>query len=224
MGQIEIFRIGGIPIYVDFFFVLLAILWSQPYWSSGSTQMYSAGFVLVMGLFASILLHELGHAWAARLFRVPTRAIELTGIGGICHFDRSLPASVLARTVVGLAGPAANLILWQALQMLAMQSGAAGARLPMIVMATLSSANFLLLIFNLLPAFPLDGGKVLEAWLARILGAAWSVRVVAILGFGVAAWLAALALPSNLWMLLLAGMLVMFNYQALRSVGGWRRR
>ena len=224
MGQIEIFRIGRIPIHLDFMFILLAALWSRPYWSGGDPQMYSAGFVLVIGLFVSILLHELGHAWSARLWGVGTRGIELNGIGGICHFERSLPRSVLARTVVGLAGPAANLVLWQAFQAVALYSGAVGKGLPLMVMMTLASANFLLLVYNLLPSFPLDGGRVLEAWLAPLVGPAWSVRVVSVIGLVVAAWLISIALPNDFWLMLLAGILALYNYQALQSVGGFRWR
>ena len=113
MGRMEIFRVGGIPIVLDFLFVLLAGLWSWPYWSGGSATAMSAGFVLMLGLFVSILLHELGHAWAGRFYGVGTREIELNGLGGLCFFERSLPTGVLPRTVIGLAGPFANLVLWQ---------------------------------------------------------------------------------------------------------------
>ena len=222
MGQIEIFRIGRIPIHLDFMFIVLAALWSRPYWQGGDAQMYSAGFVLVIGLFVSILLHELGHAWTAKIWGVETRMIELNGIGGLCHFERSLPRNVLARTVVGLAGPFANLLLWQAFGFAA---EAAGRGLPLMVMSTLASANFLLLVFNLLPSFPLDGGRVLDAWLTPVLGGAWSTRVVAGLGFAVAAWLVSMAIPSgDLWMVLLAAFLALYNWRALQTVGGfgWR--
>ena len=224
MGQIELFRIGRIPVHLDFMFILLAGLWSRPYWGSGDTQMYSAGFVLIVGLFVSILLHELGHAWSARIWGIGTQFIELNGIGGICHFERSLPQSVLARTVVGLAGPFANLVLWQVFQVLSLQAAGSGLGLPFMVMSTLAGANLMLLIFNLLPAFPLDGGKVLEAWLAPLLGAAWSVRIVAALGLAVSAWLVWMALPNDFWILLMAAMLALFNYQALQSAGGFGRR
>jgi Zn-dependent protease len=224
VGQIEIFRVGRIPVYLDFMFVLLAALWSRPYWSSGEVQLYSAGFVLVIGIFLSILLHELGHAWAGRMFGIGTRAIELNGLGGLCTFERSLPASPFARTVIGLAGPAVNLGLWLIFQALAQLSSQAGQGLPLLVMSTLAYVNFLLLVFNLLPAFPLDGGKVLEAWLAPILGGAWAVRVVSLTGFCVAAWLAWIALPGlNLWILLIAAVLAFQNFQTLQSVGGFRR-
>ena len=225
MGQIEIFRIGRIPVHLDFFFILLAVMWTWSYWSSGNTQMYSAGFVLVIGLFASILLHELGHAWAGRLFGVGTSAIELNGLGGLCYFDRSLPARVLPRSVICLAGPFANLVLWQVFEIVGYWSiGAVGPGLHIEVMLTLAWANFLLLIFNLLPAFPLDGGKVLEAWLAPIAGPAWSVRIVAVLGLCIAAFVASRAFPGSVFMMLMAILLAIHNWQMLQSAGGFGRR
>ncbi len=224
MGQIEIFRVGRIPVFMDFFFVILAVLWSRPYWSGGDTQAMSAGFVLVIGLFLSILLHELGHAWAGSYFGVGTSSIELNGLGGLCHFDRSLPASVVARTVIGLAGPFANLVLWLAFDAAGRMSAQSASMLPAEVLLTLAWANKLLLIFNLLPAFPLDGGRVLEAWLAPLLGPAWSVRIVAVLGLAIAILLVTWAFPSGIFLMLLAVLLVIQNWQMLQSVGGFGRR
>ena len=225
MGQIEIFRIARIPVRLDFMFILLAGMWTWSYWSSGNTQMYSAGFVLALGLFGSILLHELGHAWAGRMFGVGTRAIELNGLGGLCYFDRSLPARVWPRTVIGLAGPFANLVLWQAFEALGRWSVVSvGPGLHVEVMLTLAWVNLMLLIFNLLPAFPLDGGKVLEAWLAPLAGPAWSVRIVAVLGLGIAAWVAWRAFPGSVFMMLMAILLAIYNWQMLQGVGGIGRR
>jgi Zn-dependent protease len=223
-GQIELFKVGGIPVTMDFTFILLAFLFTQSFWTGGNSQMMSAGFILVIGLFLSILLHELGHAFAGRWFGVETRVIELNGFGGVCYFDRSLPGNILAPTVVYLAGPLANLILWQGCDALLASGALAGQPLPNIVVRVLGSANFLLLVFNLLPAFPLDGGRVLEAWLARLLGPklgpAWSVRIVAGLGLIVVAWLVYTALPSNIFRLLIAFSLFLINYQAWQSVSG----
>jgi Zn-dependent protease len=219
-GQIELFRIGGIPITMDFTFILLAFLWTQRYWSSGNPQMMSAGFILVVGLFLSILLHELGHAWTGRWFGVDTRVIELNGMGGLCHFDKSLPGNLLAPTVVYLAGPFANLVLWQGCKALALSGALAANPLPVSILLTLASANFLLLVFNLLPAFPLDGGRVLETWIARAIGPVWSVRIVSGLGLLVVAWLVYMALPTNFFMLLMAFSLFLINYQAWQSVSG----
>src|SRR5712691_8724938 len=111
-GRMEIGRIAGIDIFLDMMFVLVLLVFTYPYFTSGNTQMMSAGFIIVVGLLLSILLHELGHAFAGRLFDARVSHIDLTGLGGITHFERSLPASVLARSVIYLAGPAVNLALW----------------------------------------------------------------------------------------------------------------
>lgn len=224
MGRVEILRISGIPIYLDFLFLLLAGLFSWPYWSGGSSAGMSAGFVVVIGLFLSILLHELGHAWAGRWFGVGTRAIEVNGLGGLCYFERSLPAGVLPRTVISLAGPFANLVLWQAFDIAGDASFGAGGGLLGMVLNQLAYANLLLLIFNLLPAFPLDGGKVLEAWLTPFFGGIWALRVVAVLGMAVAAWLAWRSFPGSMFMLFLAVLIAMQNWQILQSAGGFGRR
>ncbi len=223
MGQIEIFRVGQIPIYLDAFFVLLAILLTWDYWSSGDTQLYAAGFVLAVGLFASILLHELGHAWCGRWFGVEASAIELTGFGGLCHFERSLPAAVWPRAAIGLAGPAANLVLWLVFEVLGRLAASHASITLIMVLLTLAEINRLLLIYNLLPAFPLDGGRVLEALLTRLVGGIWAIRIVAICGLGVAGYLAWIALPSTrLWLMLIAAVLALYNYQTLKAVGGVR--
>ncbi len=224
MGQIEIFRVGRIPVHIDFLFVIIAMIWSWPYWRAGDVHMMSAGFVLVVGIFLSILLHELGHAWAGRWFGVGTTAIELNGLGGLCYFDRSLPKSVFARSVIYLAGPFANLALWQLFGIAAAASGSAGGGLPYHVMSTLAFANLLLLIFNLLPAFPLDGGRVLEAWLSPFVGGIWSMRVVATLGLIVTAGIAYLAIPNQIFMMMMALLLAMHNWQVLQSTGGFGKK
>src|SRR4029078_7332780 len=113
--RFEIGRIAGIPIYLDMMFVLVLLIFCYPYFTAGSTQAMSAGFVIVVGLLLSILLHELGHAFAGRLFNAHVSHIYLAGPGGIAHFERSLPRSSLARSVIYLAGPAVNLGLWQGL-------------------------------------------------------------------------------------------------------------
>jgi Zn-dependent protease len=104
-ARMEIGRIAGITIYLDMMFVLVLLFFTYPYFTAGNTQMMSAGLVIIVGLLLSILLHELGHAFAGRLFSAHVSHIELTGLGGIAHFERSLPRSALARSVIYLAGP-----------------------------------------------------------------------------------------------------------------------
>ncbi len=223
-SRFEIGRIGGIPIYLDMMFVLVLIVFSYPYFTSGNSQMMSAGFVIIIGLLLSILLHELGHAFVGRLFKAHVSHIELTGLGGIAHFERSLPSSAFARSMISLAGPAVNLGLWQGLDMLADSAVGSGNVMVALPLAVLSSANFFLMIFNLLPAYPLDGGHTLDAWLGAIFGPVWATRIVASLGLVVAVLVALFAVPRMAIFLLLVALFIgMANLEALRSVGGWRR-
>jgi Zn-dependent protease len=222
--RLELGRIAGITIHLDMMFVLVLLLFTYPYFTGGDTQMMSAGFIIIVGLLLSILLHELGHAFAGRLFNARVSHIELTGLGGIAHFERSLPASVFARSVIYLAGPAVNLLLWLGLG--ALTGEAAGIGRPMLALpiAVLASVNFVLMCFNLLPAYPLDGGRTLDAWLGRLLGPVWSVRIVAGLGLVVSILLALYALPTGIFLLFVALFLAQSNWEALQSVRGSRWR
>lgn len=221
--RIEIGRIAGIPIYLDMMFVLVLLIFSFPYFTAGSTQMMSAGFIIVIGLMLSILLHELGHAFAGRLFGAHVSHIELTGLGGIAQFERSLPASVFARSVIYLAGPAANLVLWLGLGALANQAADSGYLMLTLPLAVLASSNFFLMCFNLLPAYPLDGGHTLDAWLGALFGSQWATRIVASLGLVIAVLLGFFALPTGFFLLLVAIFLAQWNWEALQSAGRWRR-
>jgi Zn-dependent protease len=221
--RIEIARIAGIPIYLDMMFVLVLIIFSYPYFTTGNTQLMSAGFIIVVGLLLSILLHELGHAFAGRLFKAPVSHIELTGLGGVAHFERSLPSSALIRSAVYLAGPAVNLLLWFGLDFVAGEAAQSGNPMVALPLAVLSYSNFLLLVFNLLPAYPLDGGHTLDAWLSKLFGSQWATRIVASLGLVVAVGLAYLAFPSAIFLMLVAVFIGIANWQALQSVGRWQR-
>ena len=222
--RLELGRIAGIDINLDMMFVLVLLLFTYPYFTTGNTQMMSAGFIIIVGLLLSILLHELGHAFAGRLFKARVSHIDLTGLGGIAHFERSLPASVFARSAIYLAGPAVNLLLWLGLGTLTGEAAGLGRPMLALPIAVLSSINFFLMCFNLLPAYPLDGGHTLDAWLGAALGPVWSVRIVAGLGLIVAAGVAFFALPTGFFLLIVALFLAQANWQALRNVGGSRWR
>jgi Zn-dependent protease len=223
LTRIEIGRIAGIPIHLDMFFVLVLLIFTFPYFTAGSTQAMSAGFIIVVGIMLSILLHELGHAFAGRLFGANVSHIELTGLGGVAQFERSLPSSVFARTVIYLAGPAVNLALWFGFDALTGEAVQSGKSMLAVPFAVLAWVNFALLVFNLMPAYPLDGGHTLDAWLGAIVGSAWATRIVASLGLVVAAGLVYIALPSAFFLMLIALFVGMANWQALQSVGHWRR-
>jgi Zn-dependent protease len=203
-------------------FVLVLLLFTYPYFTRGDVQLMSAGFIIIVGILLSILLHELGHAFAGRLFGARVSHIDLTGLGGVAHFERSLPVSVFARSVIYLAGPAVNLGLWLGLEALIGEAAGMGRPMLALPVAVLASVNFVLMCFNLLPAYPLDGGLTLDAWLGRLLGPIWSVRIVAALGLVVAVGLALYALPTGIFLLFVALFLVQANWEALQSVRGSR--
>lgn len=222
--RFELGRIGGVPIYLDMILVLILILFSHRYFTAGDTQLMSAGIIIIVGILASILLHELGHMLAARIWNVGTAEIEIGGLGGVARFSSSLPRSVLARTVVYLAGPAANLLLWKSFGLLTTQAWAIGKPMLGIALATLSTINLWLLLFNLLPSYPLDGGHTLDAWLGPILGPVWATRIVAGLGLAITALVVWMALPTNFWLLFVAFALFQTNKAALDTVGGFGGR
>jgi Zn-dependent protease len=220
--RLQLGRIAGIEINLDMMFVLVLLLFTYPYFTRGDTQLMSAGFIIIVGILLSILLHELGHAFAGRLFGARVSHIDLTGLGGVAHFERSLPVSVFARSVIYLAGPAVNLGLWLGLEALIGEAAGMGRPMLALPVAVLASVNFVLMCFNLLPAYPLDGGLTLDAWLGRLLGPIWSVRIVAALGLVVAVGLALYALPTGIFLLFVALFLVQANWEALQSVRGSR--
>ena len=107
---------------------------------------------------------------------------------------------------------------------MAWQAAATGNPMLALPLAVLASANFFLMCFNLLPAYPLDGGLTLDAWLGALLGPTWSVRIVACLGLAVAVAVGLYALPTGIFLLFVALFLAQANWEALQSVGGWSRR
>lgn len=220
--RLELGRIAGIPIYLDMFFVLVLLFFSHRYFTSGDSLQLSAGIIIIAGIVVSILLHELGHALAAWLFRTRVAEIELTGLGGVIHFDTSLPRSVLPRMLIFLAGPAVNYGLYWAMIEAVPWSLEAEKPVVTFVLVQLATINFFLCLFNLLPAFPLDGGQALDALLGRLFGPTWGRRIVGALGIVVAlviAFFAIQSLPGSIFLLLLAYVLADANWTALQGAG-----
>ena len=224
--RIELGRIAGIAIYLDMFFVLILVVSSHRYFTSGDTQAMSAGLLIIAGIFGSILLHELGHAAAGRLFKTRVAHIELTGLGGIAHFGSSLPRGVIPRVAIYLAGPAVNIALYYLFTQLVPMAGAAKPMLA-LVLFQLAMINYFLAIFNLLPAYPLDGGHTLDAILGKPLGGIWAQRIVAALGIAVAVLVGLYAiqfLSGRIFMLLIAFIILEHNWAAFKQVGGFGGR
>lgn len=231
--KVELGRLFGIPIVLDFGLILLAVVFGHSYFLSGDLASMSYGLLLFVGVVLSILLHEFGHAFAGAYYGVPASHIELHGLGGLCHFSRPLPPDRIPNIVVLMAGPAVTLILWLVFKGL----GHLAFGLPYSagfvtginrvggLMLHLSLINFYLLIFNLLPAHPLDGGRTLAHILSKWIGYDRAMRFVAYTGTLVTAWLIWEGIQGNYFLLVIGAFLFMSNLSVLDTHGGprWRR-
>lgn len=165
-------RIAGIELRVHATFIILLAWMALLYWRDSGTAVGAAmGVIFTIAVFASVVLHELGHALTARGFGVGTRDITLLPIGGVARLE-SIPEKPTQELAVALAGPAVTLgiavLLYVALRLagVAATPPATGALTGSGFVAELLWVNATLLVFNLLPAFPMDGGRVLRALLA----------------------------------------------------------
>lgn len=187
-GTINAFRIGGVPVRLHFTFVLMMIyLIVMGLGGSLSSWMYAS---FLIGLFASVLLHELGHVWASRRYGIRTLEIVMFPIGGVARSERALrPKEELW---IALAGPAVNVAISALLMVYLLwikqfvTLGILAKPTDANLLAWLAHANLLLALFNMVPAFPMDGGRVLRSVLARFKPeeeatriAAWSGRMLA---------------------------------------------
>jgi Zn-dependent protease len=202
-------RLLGIDVYVHFTFLLLLGFVGLAHWLPGRN--FEAAFTGVMffaGLFLCVLLHEYGHALAARKYGIATRDIPLLPIGGLARLER-MPEKPSQELVVALAGPLVNVVIagslfvgltltgnWQPVSSLTTTSGNLVERLLVV--------NVFLALFNLLPAFPMDGGRVLRSLLAMRMEYARATRIAARIGQGMAALFGIAGLFGNPMLLLIA--------------------
>lgn len=186
-------RLAGIPIQVHATFLLLVAWVAWIYWQlEPSITSVRDGLLFLLVVFGVVVLHELSHALTARAFGIKTSDITLLPIGGISRLERQ-PEVPRQELLVALAGPALNFVLAGAcLAALLLrapdQPGAARAALT----APTFLANFLWInvalgAFNLLPAFPMDGGRALRAGLSMVTSRTRATRIAAGLGKGLAA-------------------------------------
>jgi len=176
-------------------------------------QTGNRGFLLgaaaAVGLFASVTVHELGHAAAARRYGIETSAITLWILGGLASLDR-LPKEPTRELVIALAGPAAS-VLTGVVCYAAIFAVPASAPSLVFVLGFLAITNLTLAVFNLLPAFPMDGGRVLRAFLARNRPYVDATRIAARIGVVFAIMFAIVGVLGGAPMLLL---LALFVYSA----------
>jgi Zn-dependent protease/CBS domain-containing protein len=177
----------GIALYMHFTFLLLLLFIGGVTWMDTQSVLATVqAIAAVLLLFGIVVLHELGHALTARRFGVRTRDIILLPIGGMARLER-MPEKPMQELLVAVAGPAVNIALAAiALTLMAIfgtrfdsaDSGPFGAH-PLVQFALI---NIVLAVFNMLPAFPMDGGRVLRALLAMRWGAVRATNIAAALG------------------------------------------
>jgi Zn-dependent protease/CBS domain-containing protein len=163
-------KLFGSEIRIHVTFLLLLAWIGVSHYQQGGTQAAVQGLAFILALFACVVAHEFGHALAARRYGIRTPDITLLPIGGLARLER-MPEKPGQEIVVALAGPAVNVVIAVALILImntrfdfeALQSLDNPA---LSFMMRLASVNIFLVVFNLIPAFPMDGGRVLRAVLA----------------------------------------------------------
>lgn len=215
-------RIGNLDVKVHLSIVLLlalgAWIWGAPHGPSGA--LFGVGMMVLLIL--SVALHELGHALAARAFGLPVREILLLPIGGLAVLGRR-PERPVQELVIAAAGPLVNVAIVIALAFIGAVSGLAAGLTPQAVLGLLGEptplggllwlmqANILLVLFNLIPAFPLDGGRMLRALLWMATDERRSMALAATVGQGLALVIGALGLLSSNLALVLTAVFIFFG-------------
>jgi Zn-dependent protease len=200
-GSLKIGTFAGIGVFVHWTFFLLFIYIAWISWGAGVAG-FAIASAFVLTLFFCVVLHEFGHALTARRYGIPTRDITLLPIGGVARLER-MPEEPRQELVVALAGPAVNVVIAGVLMgYLYLAFGSVPAYPAFNVPADdptimgmithtgfigfLAWINIVLVIFNMLPAFPMDGGRVLRALLGYRLDYATATRIAAAIGQGMA--------------------------------------
>lgn len=190
------------------FLLLLGFITLANVLSGANAGAVASGVLFFLALFGCVLLHEYGHALMARKFGVPTSDITLLPIGGVARLER-MPDKPWQEFWVALAGPAVNVVIalilgayltvtggWEPLANLSPATGGFAERLLVV--------NVFLIVFNMLPAFPMDGGRVLRSLLALRMEYARATRIAASLGQGMAVLFGFFGLFANPMLLLIA--------------------
>jgi stage IV sporulation protein FB len=185
--SLPIVCIAGIQLRIHITFLLIIVWLAFGYYAEGGSPAAASRVIFVLLLFLCVVLHEFGHAFAAKAFGINTPDITLLPIGGVARLER-MPEEPVQELIIAVAGPLVNVVIAIGLfvaggsQALLNPSTVGGGGL----IAQLLTINVMLVLFNLLPAFPMDGGRVLRALLATRLSYARATQVAANVGQGFA--------------------------------------
>src|SRR5258706_4435185 len=207
--QWKLGRFAGIDVYVHATFLLLIGWVGYSYWlEQKNWRVVLNGVLFILALFVCVVLHEYGHALTARKYGIKTRDITLYPIGGVARLER-MPDKPIEELWVALMGPAVNVVIAAGLfAYLFLTHGMVSMK-----ELTVASGNFLvrlmvvniwLVVFNLIPAFPMDGGRVLRAILALKMEYTQATQVAANIGQGLALLMGFIGLFSNPFLVFIA--------------------
>lgn len=202
-------RIAGIDIDIHATFVLLILYVAiTEYQQSRSWTSVAINVAFVLVIFASVVAHEYGHALTARRYGVATRGITLLPIGGVARLDR-LPSEPMQELAIAAAGPlvsaAIAFVIYLLLRVTGQPIDSADATLGGgTFIARVMWVNVAIVLFNLLPAFPMDGGRILRSALAIKLGSVRATAIAARVGKIFAVLFAIVGLYSNPFLVFIA--------------------
>ena len=202
-------KLAGIDVFIHFtFFLLLAWIAFIHYSQNQSVGAALTGIIFILVVFACVVLHELGHALTAKKYGIKTRDIILLPIGGVARLEK-MPDKPKQELWVALAGPAVNIVI---AALLGIYLYVTNSFTPIGQLATatatfaerIMAVNIFLVVFNMIPAFPMDGGRVLRALLATRLPYPKATQYAATLGQGIAVLFGIVGLFYNPLLLFIA--------------------
>src|SRR5437879_6042482 len=207
--SLPIFRIAGIQLRIHITFLLLIGWLAVGYYAQSGSAMALGRILFVLLLFLCVVLHEFGHSIAVIYFLIYMLDITLLPIGGVARLER-MPDEPGQELIIALAGPLVNVVIalalfavvgWRGLAAQAMMGGSD-------LLSQLLVINVVLVLFNLLPAFPMDGGRFLRALLATRLSYAPATQIAASIGQGCAFVFGFLGLMGGNYMLIFIALFV----------------
>jgi Zn-dependent protease len=216
----------GIGLYLHWSFLLVPLWGFVVFARELGLESGLYGSVLILAMFVCVLLHEFGHALTARRFGIHTRDITLYPIGGVARLER-IPERALEEFWVILAGPAVNVVIAMLLIPIGVVMGLVRGEIAGVTrfILDLGVLNLSLAIFNMIPAFPMDGGRVLRATLQPWLGRLAATEIAATIGLGLGMVLlaggfyaAVNAGPQGFMLMLLAGFVMYVGRRELWEV------
>ena len=223
-ASIKLIRVSNIPVFIHWtFWFLFLLVGIQGFLNHWHLVQISLSFLLIIVVFICIVLHEFGHALAARKYGVKTKDIILTPIGGLARLE-NLPKKPLHELVVAIAGPLVNVLIALIFSIALLLLGYNDwmdltIRSPFVdiphFIEFLIKLNLTLFLFNLIPALPMDGGRILRAFLSQFMGRYRATLVSARIGQALALIMIGVGWYSGLsFSLILIGCFIIFMAQS----------